>query len=104
MSQSNRRVFLMQVAACGSVLAAAGAAQAQAVKVDEKDPQAVALGYVADTAKADAKKFPKHAKDQKCGNCALFQGKAGDAAAGCPLFGTKQVAAGGWCSAYAKKG
>ena len=103
MSQTNRRVFLMQVAACGSVLAA-GAAQAQAAKVDEKDPQAVSLGYVADTAKADAKKFTKHSKDQKCSNCALFQGKAGDAAGGCPLFGTKQVAAGGWCSAYAKKG
>ena len=102
MSNSNRRVFLMQVAACGSALAAAGA-HAQAAMVDEKDPQAVALGYVADTAKADAKKFPKHAKDQKCSNCALFQGKAGDAAGGCPLFGTKQVAAAGWCSAWAKK-
>ena len=103
MSNSNRRVFLMQVATAGSVLAAARA-QAQAAKVDEKDPQAVALGYVADTAKADAKKFPKHANDQKCSGCALFQGKATDAAGGCPLFGTKQVSANGWCSAYAKKG
>ena len=103
MSQTNRRVFLMQVAATGSVLAA-GAAQAQAAKVDEKDPQAVSLGYVADTAKADAKKFPKHTKDQKCNNCALYQGKAADAAGGCPLFGTKQVAGAGWCSAWAKKG
>ncbi len=103
MSQTNRRVFLMQVAATGSVLAA-GAAQAQASKVDEKDPQAVSLGYVADTAKADAKKFPKHTKDQKCNNCALYQGKATDAAGGCPLFGTKQVAGAGWCSAWAKKG
>ena len=102
MSNSNRRVFLMQVAAAGSVLAASQA-RAQAVKVDEKDPQAVALGYVADTAKADAKKYPKHANDQKCANCALFQGKATDAFGGCPLFGTKQVAAGGWCSAWAKK-
>jgi hypothetical protein len=104
MSQTNRRVFLMQLAASGAVLAAAGAAQAQAAKVDEKDPQAVSLGYVADTAKADEKKFPKHSKDQKCSGCALFQGKAGDAAGGCPLFGTKQVTAGGWCSAWAKKG
>jgi len=103
MSQTNRRVFLMQVAACGSVLTA-GAAQAQAAKVDEKDPQAVALGYVADTTKADKKKFPKHANDQKCSNCALYQGKATDAAGGCPLFGTKQVAGAGWCSAWAKKG
>lgn len=103
MSQNNRRVFLMQVAACGSVLAA-GAAQAQAAKVEEKDAQAVALGYVADTTKADKKKFPKHTNDQKCNNCALYQGKATDAFAGCPLFGTKQVAGAGWCSAWAKKG
>jgi hypothetical protein len=101
MSNTNRRVFLMQVAAAGTLMAASGA-QAQA-KLDEKDPQAVALGYVADTAKADGKKFPKHTKDQKCNNCALFQGKAADASGGCPLFGTKQVAAGGWCSAWAKK-
>ena len=102
MSNSNRRVFLMQVAAAGSVLAATRA-QAQAAKVDEKDPQAVALGYVADTAKADIKKFPKHTKDQKCNNCALYQGKATDAAGGCPLFGAKLVAGPGWCSAWAKK-
>ena len=103
MSSSNRRVFLIQVAACGSVLAAANA-QAQAAKVDEKDAQAVALGYVADTTKADQKKFPKHSSDQKCSNCALYQGKPADAAGGCPLFGTKQVASAGWCSAWAKKG
>lgn len=102
MSPSNRRTFLLQVAACGSALAATQV-QAQATKVDEKEPQAVALGYVADTARADGKKFPKHTKDQKCVGCALYQGKAGDAAGGCPLFGTKQVAAGGWCSAWAKK-
>ncbi len=101
MSQSNRRTFLLQVAAASTALAATQA-RAQA-KLDEKDPQAVGLGYVADTAKADTKKYPKHTKDQKCSNCALFQGKAGDAAGGCPLFGAKQVAAGGWCSAWAKK-
>lgn len=102
MSQANRRTFLLQVACAGTALAAAQA-QAQAAKVDEKDPQAVGLGYVHDTTKADAKKFPKHANDQKCSNCALFQGKAADAWAGCPLFGTKQVSGNGWCSAWAKK-
>jgi hypothetical protein len=102
MSQSNRRTFLIQVAAAGTALAASQA-RAQAAKVDEKDPQAVSLGYVHDTTKADAKKFPKHTKDQKCSGCALFQGKAGDAWGGCGIFGTKQVAANGWCSAFAKK-
>ena len=102
MSQSNRRTFMLQVAASGALLTAAQA-QAQA-KVDEKDPQAVGLGYAADTTKVDAKKYPKHANDQKCGSCALFQGKAGDAAGNCPLFAGKQVLAGAWCSAWAKKG
>lgn len=102
MSQSNRRTFLIQVAAAGTAFAASQA-QAQAAKVDEKDPQAVSLGYVHDTTKADGKKFPKHTKDQKCSNCALFQGKASDAWGGCGIFGTKHVAANGWCSAYAKK-
>jgi High potential iron-sulfur protein len=101
---TTRRVFLMQVAAAsGTTLLAAGA-QAQAAKVDEKDAQAVALGYVADTTKTDAKKYPKHTKDQKCTNCALYQGKATDPWGGCPLFGAKQVAGAGWCSAWAKKG
>lgn len=102
MSSSNRRIFLLQAAACGSLLAAGGA-QAQAAKVDEKDPQAMALGYVTDTTKADTKKYPKHTPEQHCGSCALFQGKPGDAYGGCPLFGTKQVNAKGWCSAWAKK-
>ena len=101
MSQNTRRTFLMQVAVAGTALATTQA-RAQA-KLDEKDPQAVGLGYVADTTKADAKKYPKHTKDQKCNNCALYQGKATDAWGGCPLFGTKQVAGAGWCSAWAKK-
>ena len=102
MTTTNRRVFLMQVAACGTAFAAT--AHAQANKVDMKDPQAVALAYMEDTAKVDNKKFPKHANDQKCTNCALYQGKATDAWGGCPLFGTKQVAGPGWCSAWVKKG
>jgi hypothetical protein len=72
--------------------------------VDEKDPQAVGLGYVADSAKADSKKYPKHAPTQMCSNCALYQGKAGSASGPCPLFAGKEVASKGWCSAYAKKG
>lgn len=102
MKSTNRRSFMLQVAAAGSTLAVATQVQAQA-KLDEKDPQAVALSYVHDTTKVDAKKHPKHANEQKCSNCALFQGKAGDAWGGCPLFGAKQVNANGWCSAWAKK-
>jgi High potential iron-sulfur protein len=95
-----RRVFLMTLAT--STAAVGTLAHAQAL-VDEKDPQAVALGYVADAKRVDSKKFPKFAAGQNCTNCALYQGKATDKAAGCPLFGAKQVAGPGWCSAWAKK-
>ncbi len=70
---------------------------------DEKNPQSVALGYVADAKRVDAKKFPKFAAGQNCSNCALYQGKPADKAGGCPLFAGKQVAGPGWCSAWAKK-
>jgi anaerobic selenocysteine-containing dehydrogenase len=95
-----RRVFLMTLAASGAALTSG--AQAQAM-LDEKDAQAVALGYVADAKRVDLKKFPKFVAGQNCTNCALYQGKPADKAGGCPLFGTKQVAGAGWCSAWAKK-
>ncbi|MEO8542980.1 MAG: high-potential iron-sulfur protein [Betaproteobacteria bacterium] len=99
---SNRRVFMMAVAAAGAGAGLMTSAHAQA-KLDEKDPQAVALGFVADSTKADKKKYPKHAADQFCHNCALFQGKATDAAGACSLFGGKLVPGKGWCSAWVKK-
>jgi hypothetical protein len=95
-----RRVFLMTLAASGAVIATGARAQAP---VDEKDSQAVALGYVTDAARANAKKYPKFAAGQHCGNCALYQGKAADKSGPCPLYGGKLVAVGGWCSAWAKK-
>jgi hypothetical protein len=99
---NTRRTFLMTVAAGGAAFAPT--VRAQAARLDEKDPQAVALGYVADAGKVDTKKFPKYAAGQACANCALYQGKAADPWGGCPLlFGTKQVAGKGWCSAWAKK-
>ena len=105
MSSTNRRVFMLQVAAGGSALALTNVAHAQAAAmVNEKDAQAVSLGYAADSTKVDAKKFPKHAATQLCSNCALYTGKAGEAAGPCGIFPGKQVAAKGWCSAYAKKG
>jgi hypothetical protein len=86
----------------GSSALAAASAHAQA-KVDEKDPAAIALGYVADTARADQKKYAKHEASQKCSNCQLFQGKAGAADGPCPLFPGKTVAANGWCASWVKK-
>jgi hypothetical protein len=81
---------------------AAAPATATGPLLDEKDPQAVALGYVAVAATADKAKFPKYADGQACSNCSLYTGGAA-AQGGCPLFPGKQVLAKGWCSAYSKK-
>lgn len=102
MKKANRRVFLFQALSASTAVLATESI-AQAARLDEKDPQAQALGYVHDTTKVDAKKFPKHANTQKCSNCQLYAGKATDAWAPCPIFANKQVAGPGWCSAYAKK-
>lgn len=102
MTASNRRVFILSLVAGGSTLAAASAAHAQAM-LSESDPQAVALGYKADTTKVDKAKYPKHENSQICGNCQLYQGKPADASGPCPLFPSKLVAKNGWCSAWVKK-
>jgi hypothetical protein len=98
--KNTRRTFFMTLAAGCTLLSSAAHGQA---KVDEKDPQAVALGYLADATKVDAKKYPAHKPTQMCSNCALYQGKPADAAGACPLFAGKQVSSKGWCSAYAPK-
>ena len=104
MKNTTRRIFFIQAAAGASALAATQVmAQAAAPMVNEKDPAAAGLGYAADTAKVDAKKYPKHTNDQMCSNCQLYAGKAKENTGPCPLFAGKQVAAKGWCSAWVKK-
>lgn len=102
--KSSRRTFLITSLGAVSALALASReALADAPKVTENDPTAVALGYKMDVTKVDKAKYPKYAAGEKCGNCQFFQGKAADPFAPCPMFGGKQVANGGWCSAYSKK-
>ena len=101
---TSRRQFIQIIPVAGAAVLASRGAFAQANLVNEKDPQAVALGYVADATKADKAKFKNYAAGQNCANCALYQGKPTDATAPCPLFAGKVVGAKAWCSAYAKRG
>ena len=98
-----RRVFMLSVAATTATATLGSIAHAQQPRLDEKDTQAVALGYVADAKRVDSKKYPKYAAGQLCSNCALYQGKAADKAAACPLFAGKMVAGPGWCNSWVKK-
>ena len=103
----SRRRFLKLSLVAGALPAAFSAAgtatAAELPHLDEKDPTAAALGYNADTTKADAKKFPNHKPEQMCSGCNLGQGNAGDAWRPCSIFPGKAVNAKGWCSAWVKK-
>ncbi len=98
---TSRRHFISILPFVGA--ASLARAQAGAGPLDPQDPQAVALGYVADATKVDKTKYPKYAAPQACGNCALYQGAAGAATGPCPIYQNKLVPAKGWCSAYVKK-
>ena len=66
--------------------------------VTSDDPTAKALKYVSDVSKSgDAK------PGTKCANCTFYQGAAGSAQGGCPLFPGKAVKATGWCSSWNAK-
>ena len=71
--------------------------------LQESDPLAVGLGYVALASRADGTKYKNYTPGLACGNCSLYAGKSGDVQGPCPLFAGKQVMAAGWCSAYVKK-
>jgi hypothetical protein len=99
----SRRAFLVRSAGFGSALMLvplARVARADSEKLSVTDPAARAVGYTEAAAQVDKSRYPSWSASQNCGNCSLFQGKSGDAWGGCTLFGTKQVAAAGWCSSY----
>jgi hypothetical protein len=101
---TTRRTFLFATLP-GAALAAVAAstASAQAARLEESDPTAVALGYKHDAAKVDVAKFPAFAAGRNCANCQLFQAKAGEAWGACGAVGGKLVNAKGWCVAWVKK-
>jgi hypothetical protein len=101
--KKSRRTFMITTAGVASSLALTRLAFADSPKVSDADATAQALGYKSDATKVDKAKYAKYAAGQICGNCTFYQGKTGDAFAPCPMFGGKQVAGKGWCSAYSKK-
>jgi len=82
---------------------AAAAAAAPLVPLTSADPAAKALSYTEDSSKVDAAANPTHRPDQRCSTCVQFQGKPGDARAGCNIYPGKSVSPNGWCMVWAKK-
>lgn len=74
--------------------------------LDVKDPVASSLGYIADGAKVDVKKWTKKAgpagKSQSCENC-MFFGSVDKKKGTCQIFPGRAVATKGWCNSWSKK-
>jgi hypothetical protein len=102
MNRSNRRVFIMQAAASGTLVLAGRGAQAATPILSESDPAAIAQGYKAEGSKVDRVKFPKYEPTQDCGGCQLFESipDSNEPYGNCPLFEGRRVAVKGWCSSW----
>jgi len=107
-SKISRRALVKGGLIAGAFIPAFGiladsAAAAALPALDPKDPTAQALGFVTDAKTVSAAANPTFKPTQKCGTCAQFQGKPGDATAGCNIFAGKSVPAGGWCKVWAQR-
>ncbi len=105
--QISRRDALMCLATAAGTFAtfeATAATVATKPHVAPNDPTAMALGYIEDATKVDAKKNPNYKPGQLCSNCLQSTGAAAtDAWRPCNLFPNKLVKSAGWCKVYIKR-
>jgi High potential iron-sulfur protein len=99
--RSPERRRLLQRLVLGVPLAALGLqprarAAAPAALLDGASPEAKAVKYVEDAAKATAA-----TRGSSCANCALYQGAEGSKQGPCQIFPGKEVKAAGWCTSWA---
>lgn len=99
---TTRRYFVLTaIPAAALLVAQTPVAATEAVRLEETDPVAVALGYKHDASKVDAKKFAGYVVGRNCAGCQLYQGTAAWGA--CGAVAGKLVDAKGWCAAWVKK-
>ena len=99
----NRRTLIKSLAAATAAVAILPSRRSESAELphlDLKDPAAVAMGYVEDASRVDAKRYPVYVKGSNCENCLLLQGAAGAAYRPCQLFAGKSVSVRGWCSGW----
>lgn len=104
MKSVNRRGFARVIAGLGAAVLVGRTADSVAADtplVDADSAQAKALGYTHDAQTVDTEKYSNFKADSSCANCQLYLG--GETSGGCGIFPGQQVAAKGWCSAWAKK-
>lgn len=100
-----RRAVLLAlglVAAVGSPRRA-GAAAPVGKLLDEREPAAKSIGYVANARMVDAKANPGYKRSQTCATCAFIKFGTGRQRA-CSIIGDRLVESAGWCKLWKLRG
>jgi len=97
-----RRGLIKGVLGAGTLVPALGLFSNQSTAdtltpLDVNEPGAKALNFVADASKIDVHANPTYKPGQRCALCAHYRGKPTETLAGCEIFTTHSVPAGGWC-------
>ena len=101
------RGFMKLTAATLPLAALPALLRADDHRLEEDAPTAKALGYRHDATTVDTEQFRRRAGEaganQFCHNCVLYQAGSEEGWGACGVFPGKQVAAGGWCNAWAAR-
>ena len=99
-----RRVFVLHAFVGTSAMALQRGARAETSTeaVKETDPYPKSMGFRLNTANVDQAKFPRHEVTQKCSECQLFSGKAGEPTGTCSFF-KRVVPIDGWCRNFKQR-
>jgi hypothetical protein len=101
MLEARRAMLKTSGFAAAGLLLAWRTPAASAERLNVKDPEAAALGYVENSGQVDVKKYPTYIKGSNCENCLQLQGTPGNNYRPCSLFPGKLVSVSGWCSGWA---
>jgi len=101
-TSNERRVFCLRLLAANALLGAAATPAGAADKLNPADPYARSMGFRLNTEEVDQAKYPRHAPDQHCQACQLWNG--GDKDFGnCSFFDGAITPKNGWCKNFKVK-
>jgi hypothetical protein len=98
-----RRRALLQAAAGALAALAMPRAFARLPLLTGREPEAIALEFVADAARLQPSLRPLYVPGSRCARCFFFQGHRTDDAAPCTVFAGWRVPATGWCREFAAR-
>jgi hypothetical protein len=99
----SRRAILLALGLVATVGSPRRAAAAVGKLLDEKEPAAKSIGYVANSRTVDPKVYPSYKRSQTCATCAFIKFGTGRQRA-CSVVADRLVESAGWCKLWKIRG